>query len=78
MTGKVYKLVYEEQKSIYSSNLTYLKITYYYSLSDNKIKGITDSYPNIIYLNFKSSTSFSNNTLNLIAESYSNLRYLNL
>src|SRR6266496_5559234 len=72
------KLVYGEQKSIYSSNLTHLEITYYHSLSDNKIKGITDSCPNIIYLNFKSSTSFSDNALNLIAESYPNLRYLNL
>src|ERR1051325_5539664 len=56
----------------------HLEITYYHSLSDNKIKGITDSCPNIIYLNFKSSTSFSDNALNLIAESYPNLRYLNL
>ena len=72
------KSVYGKQKSIYSSNLMHLEITYYHSLSDNKIKGITDSCPNIIYLNFKSSTSFSDNALNLIAESYPNLRYLNL
>jgi len=75
---KFIKLVYGEQKSIYSSNLTHLKIIYYHSLSDNKIKGIIDSCLNIIYLNFKSSTSFSDNALNLIAESYPNLRYLNL
>ena len=56
----------------------HLKITYYYSLSDNKIKGIIDSCSNIIYLNFKSNTSFSDNVLNLIVESYPNLRYLNL
>src|SRR2546423_2910537 len=72
------KLVYGKQKSIYSSNLTHLEITYYHSLSDNKIKSIIDSCPNIIYLNFKSNTSFSDNALNLIAESYPNLRYLNL
>ncbi len=56
----------------------HLKITYYHSLSDKKIKGIIDLCPNIIYLNFKSSTGFSDNALNLIVESYSNLRYLNL
>ena len=72
------KLVYGEQKSIYSSNLTHLEITYYHLLSDNKIKDIIDSCPNIIYLNFKSSTGFSDTALNLIAEAYPNLRYLNL
>ena len=31
------KLVCEKQKPIYSSNLTYLKIAHYHSLSDKKI-----------------------------------------
>ena len=56
----------------------HLKITYYHSLSDKKIKGIIDLCLNIIYLNFKESIGFSDNVLILIAGTYPNLRYINL
>jgi hypothetical protein len=52
-------LVRRKQMPVYCSNITYLKILYYYSLSDKKIISIVHSCPNIIYLNFKNSIEFS-------------------
>jgi hypothetical protein len=72
------KIVRGRQKPVYSSSITHLKISYYHSLSDKKIKDIVSSCPNIIHLNFKRSTGFSDKALILIAESYPNLKYLNL
>ena len=68
----------ERQKPVYSSSITHLKISYYHSLSDKKIKDIVSSCPNIIHLNFKRSTGFSDKALILIAGAYPNLKYLNL
>src|ERR1044072_2208916 len=72
------KIVRKRQNPVYSSSMTHLKISYYHSLLDKKIKDIVSSCPNIIHLNFKRSTGFSDKTLILIAGAYPNLRYLNL
>src|ERR1043166_5321153 len=72
------KIVRERHKPVYSSSITHLKISYYHSLSDKKIKDIVSSCPNIIHLNFKRSTGFSDKALILIAGAYPNLKYLNL
>jgi len=58
--------------------LTYLKISYYHSLLNKKIKDIVYTFSNIIYLDFKNSIGFGDRALFIIAESYPNLRYLNL
>ncbi|CAI2171026.1 17418_t:CDS:2 [Funneliformis geosporum] len=68
----------EKHKPAYISNTTHLEITFYYSLSDKKIKSIVKTFPNIIHLDFKDSIGFSDKSLFVIAESYSNLRYINL
>ncbi len=75
---KFIKLVREKQKPVYCSDVTYLEISYYHSLQNEKIIGIVHSYPNIIHLDFKNSIGFSNRVLELIAGSYLNLKYLNL
>ena len=75
---KFIKIVRKRQKPVYSSSITHLKISYYHSLSDKKIKDIVSSCPNIIHLNFKRSTGFSDKALILIAGAYPNLKYLNL
>jgi hypothetical protein len=67
-----------KHKSAYVSNTTHLEITYYYSLSDKKIKSIVDTFLNIIHLDFKGSIGFGDKLLFIIAESYPNLRYINL
>ncbi|PKK58969.1 hypothetical protein RhiirC2_857556 [Rhizophagus irregularis] len=72
------KIVCGRQKPVYSSSITHLKISYYHSLSDKKIKDIVSSCPNIIHLNFKRSTGFSDKALILIAGAYPDLKYLNL
>src|ERR1043166_5189098 len=72
---KFIKIVRKRQNPVYSSSITHLKISYYHSLSDKKIKDIVSSYPNIIHLNFKRSTGFSDKALILIAGAYPNLRY---
>ena len=68
------------RKPVYSSKLTHLKITYYRSLSNKKIKGIMCMFPNIIHLNFGESMKSESigKVLKLIAESYPNLNYLAL
>src|SRR5579871_2719623 len=66
------------RKPVYSSKLTHLKITHYYSLSNKKIKGIVHTFQNIIHLDFEGSTDCTGKILKLIAESYSNLEYLNI
>ena len=75
---KFIKIVRKRQNPVYSSSMTHLKISYYHSLSDKKIKDIVSSCPNIIHLNFKRSTGFSDKALILIAGAYPNLKYLNL
>jgi hypothetical protein len=42
------KIVRGRQKSVYSSSITHLKISYYHSLSDKKIKDIVSSDSRII------------------------------
>ncbi len=59
-------------------NVTYLKISHYYRLSDKKFKSIANLFPNIVYLDLYNSAGFGDKILNRIAESYSNLKYLNL
>src|ERR1044071_3830659 len=68
----------EGRKPVYSSKLTHLKITHYYSLSNKKIKGIVHTFQNIIHLDFEGSTDCIGKTLKLIAKSYPNLKYLNI
>jgi hypothetical protein len=65
------------RKLIYSSKLTYLKISYY-RLSNKKIKGIVQMFPNVIHLDFEESTDCIGKTLKLIAKSYPNLEYLDI
>src|SRR5947199_4325243 len=72
------KIVRERHKPVYSSSITHLKISYYHSLSDKKIKDIVSSCPNIIHLTFRRSTGFTDKALILIAGAYPNLKYLNL
>src|SRR3954466_5815871 len=66
------------RKPVYSSKLTYLKITHYRSLSNKKIKGIVHTFQNIIHLDFEGSTDCTGKVLKLIAKSYPNLEYLNI
>ena len=68
------------RKPVYSSKLTHLKITHYYSLSNKKIKGIVHTFQNIIHLDFEESMKSVSigKVLKLIAKSYSNLKYLNI
>ncbi|CAI2181783.1 19890_t:CDS:2 [Funneliformis geosporum] len=66
------------RKPVYSSKLTYLKITHYRLLSNKKIKGIVFTFQNIIHLDFKESTDCTGEVLKLIALIYSNLEYLNI
>jgi hypothetical protein len=66
------------RKPVYSSKLIHLKITYYHSLSNKKIKGIVHIFPNIIHLDFEGSIDCTGKVLKLIAESYPNLEYLNI
>ena len=72
------KIIRGEQKPVYSSSLTHLEISHYYSRSDKKFKSIACLFPNLVHLNLNYSTGFSDKTLNWIAESYPNLKYLNL
>src|SRR6266542_2785848 len=72
------KIICEKNKPFHVSNTTNLKITFYHSLSDKKIKSIVDTFLNIIHLDFKESIGFGDKSLFIIAESYPNLRYLNL
>ena len=72
------KIVRKRQKPVYSSNLTHLKISNYYPLSDKKFNGIAHLFPNIVHLDLNFSTGFSDKILNRIAETYFNLKYLNL
>src|SRR6266498_4630500 len=44
------KIMCKKHKPAYVSNLTHLEITYYYSLSDKKIKSIVNTFSNIIHL----------------------------
>ncbi len=72
------KLVYGEGwKPIYSSKLTYLKISDY-QLSNRKIKTIVRTFPNIIHLDFEESMEWVGKVLKLIAELYPDLKYLNI
>ena len=65
------------RKPVYSSKLTRLKITHYRSLSNKKIKGIVQMFPNVIHLlDFEGSMDCTGKVLKLIAESYSNFEYL--
>ncbi|RIA85302.1 hypothetical protein C1645_830982 [Glomus cerebriforme] len=66
------------RKPVYNLKLTYLKITYYRSLSNKKIKGIVHTFPNIIHLDFEESTDCTGKVLKLITKSYPNLEYLNI
>ena len=66
------------QKLIYSSKLTHLKISYYHSISNKKIKGIVHRFPNIIHLDFEKSIDPTGEALKLMAKSYPNLKYLNI
>ncbi|CAG8464017.1 9395_t:CDS:1 [Gigaspora margarita] len=65
------------RKPVYSSKLTYLKISHYRLLSNKKIKGIVHTFQNIIHLDFEGSTDCIGKTLKLIAK-YPNLEYLNI
>ena len=76
MTGKIYKI--RDWKSIYSLKLTYLKISYYHSLLNKKIKDIVYTFSNIIYLDFEKNIGFTNKAIKLIVESYPDLRYFNI
>ena len=69
---------WEGQKPIYSSKLTHLKISYYHSISNKKIKGIVHTFPNIIHLDFEKSVDPTGEALKLMAKSYPNLKYLNI
>jgi hypothetical protein len=71
------KIIHEEQKPVYCSNVTHLEIPNYH-LSDKKVKSIVGLFPNIVHLDLYLSVGFSDKTLNRIAESYPNLKYLNL
>ena len=71
------KIIREEQKPVYCSNVTHLEIPNYH-LSDKKVKSIVGLFPNIVHLDLYLSVGFSDKTLNRIAESYPNLKYLNL
>ena len=68
------------KKPVYSLHLTHLKIAYYHSLSNKKIKDIVRMFLNIIHLDFRESMKFESigKVLKLIAESYPNLKYLNI
>ena len=66
------------QKPVYSSKLTHLKISYYHSISNKKIKGIVHTFPNIIHLDFEKSIDPTGEALKLMAKSYPNLKYLNI
>ena len=57
-----------EQKPIYSLKLTHLKISYYHSISNKKIKGIIHTFPNIIHLDLEKGMYLTSKALNL--ESY--------
>src|SRR6266540_2287617 len=59
-------------------NITYLKISHYYQLSDKKFKCIVRLFSNIVHLNLYNSVRFDDKTLNRIAELYPNLKYLHL
>ena len=73
------KIVHGEGwKLIYSLKLTHLKISYYHSISNKKIKGIVYTFPNIIHLDFEKSIDPIGEALKLIVKSYSNLKYLNI
>src|SRR5436190_15619692 len=73
------KIVHGEgQKPVYNSKLTHLKISYYHSISNKKIKGIVHTFPNIIHLNFEKSIDPTGEALKLMAKSYPNLKYLNI
>ena len=72
------RIIHREQKPVYCLNVTYLKISHYYQLSDKKFKSIAGLFPNIVYLNLYNSAGFGDKTLNRIAKSYPNLKYLNL
>src|ERR1051325_479589 len=65
------------RKPIYSSKLTHLKISHY-RLSNKKIKGIVQMFPNVIHLDFEGSMDCTGKILKLIAKSYPNLEYLNI
>ena len=66
------------RKPVYSSKLTHLKISYYHSISNKKIKGIVHTFPNIIHLDFEKSIDPTGEALKLMAKSYPNLEYLNI
>src|ERR1043165_5674813 len=72
------KIVRKRLKLVYSSNLTYLKISNYHPLSDKKFNGIARLFLNIVHLDLNFSIGFSDKILNQVAETYSNLKYLNL
>ena len=73
------KIVHEGgQKPVYSSKLTHLKISYYHSISNKKIKGIVYTFPNIIHLDFEKSIDPTGKALKLMTKSYPNLKYLNI
>ncbi len=72
------KIVYRGKwKLIYNSELTHLKISYYYPFSNKKIKDIY-TFSNIIHLGFEKSIDSTSKDLKLIAKSYPNLKYLNI
>src|ERR1044072_6356186 len=73
------KIVHEGgQKPVYSSTLTHLKISYYYLISNKKIKSIVHTFLNIIHLDFEKSIDPTGEALKLMAKSYPNLKYLNI
>ena len=64
---KFLELVYNKQKTSYTSSLRNLKIMYYSRLLNNKILCILRLYPNITNLNFEQSKSFTDASLIEIA-----------
>ena len=55
-----------------------LKISYYHSISNKKIKGIVHIFPNIIHLDFEKSIDPTGEALKLMVKSYPNLKYINI
>ena len=72
------KLICEEKKPVYASNLKSLKISYYHSITHKIIRSVVNYCPNVIHLDFKSSVGVCDKTLIKIASSYPNLKHLNL
>ncbi|CAG8509496.1 13482_t:CDS:2 [Gigaspora margarita] len=72
------KLICEEKKPVYASNLKSLKISHYHSITHKLIRSIINYCQNIIHLDFKKCVGISNEILIKIASSYTNLKHFNL